>query len=93
MAVDDEEPQFAADMANAYYEVLKELLTRVAITEAQQKRVFFEEQFAKAKNELADAEVRLKEVQERTGLIQLEGQATATFEAIAQLRAIYPDCL
>lgn len=87
VAVDDEEPQFAADMANAYYEVLKELLTRVAITEAQQKRVFFEEQFAKAKNELADAEVRLKEVQERTGLIQLEGQARATFEAIAQLRA------
>lgn len=87
VAVDDEEPQFAADMANAYYEVLKELLTRVAITEAQQKRVFFEEQFAKAKNELADAEVKLKEVQERTGLIQLEGQATATFEAIAQLRA------
>lgn len=87
VAVDDEEPQFAADMANAYYEVLKELLTRIAITEAQQKRVFFEEQFAKAKNELADAEVKLKEVQERTGLIQLEGQATATFEAIAQLRA------
>lgn len=87
VAVDDEEPQFAADMANAYYEVLKELLTRVAITEAQQKRVFFEEQFAKAKNELAEAEVKLKEVQERTGLIQLEGQATATFEAIAQLRA------
>jgi len=87
VAVDDEEPAFAADMANAYYEVLKELLTRVAVTEAQQKRVFFEEQFAKAKDELADAEVKLKEVQERTGLIQLEGQATATFEAIAQLRA------
>lgn len=87
VAVDDEEPQFAADMANAYYKVLKELLTRVAVTEAQQKRVFFEEQFAKAKDELADAEVKLKEVQERTGLIQLEGQATATFEAIAQLRA------
>lgn len=87
VAVDDQEPAFAADMANAYYEVLKELLTRVAVTEAQQKRVFFEEQFAKAKDELADAEVALKEVQERTGLIQLEGQATATFEAIAQLRA------
>ena len=87
VAVEDEVPQFAADLANAHYEVLKELLTRVAITEAQQKRVFFEEQFAKAKNELADAEVTLKEVQERTGLIQLEGQAAATFEAIAQLRA------
>ena len=87
VAVDNEEPAFAADMANAYYEVMKELLTRVAVTEAQQKRVFFEEQFTKAKDELADAEVKLKEVQERTGLIQLEGQAAATFQAIAQLRA------
>lgn len=87
IAVDDKEPAFAAAIANAYFEVLKELLIRIAITEAQQKRAFFEEQFVKAKDELADAEVALKDVQERTGLIQLEGQATATFEAIAQLRA------
>lgn len=87
IAVDNPDPKLAAHMANGYYDVLKELLTRVAITEAQQKRVFFEKQLSDAKDELADAEVALKEVQERTGLIQLEGQATAAFEALAQLQA------
>lgn len=85
--VDDEDPAFAANMANAYYEVLKGLMTRVAVTEAQQRRVFFEEQFAKAKEDLGNAEVALKETQERTGLVELKSQAEATIGAVARLRA------
>jgi uncharacterized protein involved in exopolysaccharide biosynthesis len=85
--VDDKDPTFAANMANAYYEVLKGLMTRVAVTEAQQRRQFFEDQFAKAKEELSDAEVALKETQERTGLVELKSQAEATIGAVARLRA------
>lgn len=85
--VDDEDPAFAANMANAYYEVLRGLMTRVAVTEAQQRRVFFEEQFAKAKEDLGNAEVALKETQERTGLVELKSQAEATIGAVARLRA------
>lgn len=85
--VDDEDPAFAASMANAYYEVLRGLMTRVAVTEAQQRRVFFEQQFAKAKEDLGNAEVALKETQERTGLVELQGQAQATISAVASLRA------
>lgn len=85
--VDDKDPKFAANMANAYYEVLKGLMTRVAVTEAQQRRQFFEDQFAKAKEELSDAEVALKETQERTGLVELKSQAEATIGAVARLRA------
>ncbi|MBU0784440.1 MAG: lipopolysaccharide biosynthesis protein [Gammaproteobacteria bacterium] len=85
--VDDKDPELAAKMANAYYEVLKGLMTRVAVTEAQQRRQFFEEQFAKAKEELSDAEVKLKETQERTGLVELKSQAEATIGAVAGLRA------
>jgi len=85
--VDDEDPAFAANMANAYYEVLRDLMTRVAVTEAQQRRVFFEEQFAKAKEDLGNAEVALKETQERTGLVELKSQAEATIGAVARLRA------
>lgn len=87
LTVDDKDPKLAADMANAYYEVLKSLMTRVAVTEAQQRRQFFEGQFLKAKDELADAEVKLKETQERTGLVELESQAQATIGAVARLRA------
>ncbi|WP_334120265.1 GumC family protein [Limnobacter sp.] len=85
--VDDKDPKFAANVANAYYEVLKGLMTRVAVTEAQQRRQFFEDQFAKAKEELSDAEVALKETQERTGLVELKSQAEATIGAVARLRA------
>jgi len=85
--VDDEDPVFAATVANAYYEVLRALMTRVAVTEAQQRRVFFEEQFAKAKEDLGNAEVALKETQERTGLVELKSQAEATIGAVARLRA------
>jgi tyrosine-protein kinase Etk/Wzc len=95
--VDDKNPELAAKMANAYYEVLKGsnayyevlkgLMTRVAVTEAQQRRKFFEDQFAKSKEELSAAEVKLKETQERTGLVELKSQAEATIEAVARLRA------
>lgn len=85
--VDDKDPELAAKMANAYYTVLKDLMTRVAVTEAQQRRQFFEDQFAKAKEELSNAEVKLKETQERTGLVELKSQAEATIEAVARLRA------
>lgn len=84
--VDDKDPKLAADMANGYFEVLKGLMTRVAVTEAQQRRQFFEEQFFKSKEELAEAEVKLKETQERTGLVELKSQAEATIEAVARLR-------
>ena len=85
--VDDKDPKLAANMANAYYDVLRQLMTRVAVTEAQQRRVFFEEQFSKAKDELSNAEVALKETQERTGLVELKSQAEATIGAVARLRA------
>lgn len=85
--VDDKDPQLAANMANAYYKVLKGLMTRVAVTEAQQRRQFFEDQFLKSKEELSNAEVKLKETQERTGLVELKSQAEATIGAVARLRA------
>jgi tyrosine-protein kinase Etk/Wzc len=84
--VDDKDPQQAAKMANAYYQVLRGLMTRVAVTEAQQRRQFFEDQFLTAKEQLSSAEVRLKETQERTGLVELKSQAEATIGAVARLR-------
>ncbi len=39
--VDDKDPQFAADLANAHVEELGKLLGKLATTEAQQRRFFF----------------------------------------------------
>jgi tyrosine-protein kinase Etk/Wzc len=87
VSFDDTDPKLAADVANAYVEELQDLVQGLAITEASQRRVFFEQQLKKARAELADAEGELKKTQEKTGLIQLDQQGRAIIEAIARLRA------
>lgn len=58
--VTDQDPKFAADMANAYVEELGRLMTRLAITEAQQRRSFFEKLLNQAKINMEKAESELK---------------------------------
>ncbi|HKQ24921.1 MAG TPA: Wzz/FepE/Etk N-terminal domain-containing protein, partial [Burkholderiales bacterium] len=87
IAVDDKDPTRAADMANAYVEELEKLTSNLAVTEAGQRRLFFEKQLLQAKEDLAEAEVGLKETQEETGLVQLDQQGRAMIEAVATLRA------
>jgi tyrosine-protein kinase Etk/Wzc len=87
VSFDDADPKFAAAVANAYGEELQELMQGLALTEAAQRRLFFEQQLTKAKLQLAQAEGELKKTQEATGLIQLDQQGRAIIEAIARLRA------
>jgi tyrosine-protein kinase Etk/Wzc len=85
--VEDEIPARAAAIANAYPDELRALMRTLAVTEASQRRLFFEKQLLQAREELAKAEFNLQKTQEKTGVIQLEGQAKAIIEGIAQLRA------
>jgi uncharacterized protein involved in exopolysaccharide biosynthesis len=85
--VDDEYPRRAADMANAYVEELEKLTGRLAVTEAAQRRLFFERQLVQAKEDLATAEQAFRKTQEKTGLVQLDQQGRAMIEAVATLRA------
>jgi tyrosine-protein kinase Etk/Wzc len=87
ISVDDKSPKRAADMANAYVEELRKVTQNLAVTEAGQRRVFFEQQLEQAKNELANAEQRLKSTQETTGILQLDGQAKAIIESVVTLQA------
>jgi tyrosine-protein kinase Etk/Wzc len=84
---DDKDPKFAAELANAYVNELRLLMGRLAITEAQQKRAFFEAQMTKAKDELVNAELAVKQSQERGGLVSVDAQTQSTIGAAAQLRA------
>jgi tyrosine-protein kinase Etk/Wzc len=72
--VDDHDPKRAADLANAYAEELQKLTQILAVTEASQRRLFFEKQLTVAKEGLAAAETALKKTQESTGLIKLDDQ-------------------
>jgi tyrosine-protein kinase Etk/Wzc len=86
IAFDDENPERAAAAANAYVDELDKLTQSIAVTEAAQRRLFFERQLQQAKKDLGDAEVALKLTQEKTGLIMLDSQGRAIIEAVATLR-------
>jgi uncharacterized protein involved in exopolysaccharide biosynthesis len=86
ISVTDKDSRRAAEMANAYVDEYKKLSATIAVTEASQRRLFFEQQLVQAKENLADAEEALKRTQQKTGLIQLDGQARAVIESVAQLR-------
>ena len=85
--VKDKDPKRAAALANGYVEELQRLTQTLAITEASRRRLFFEKQLLQSKQLLVDAEVSLKVMQEKSGLIQLNGQAEALIKSSADLRA------
>ena len=84
---DDKDTKRAAAVANAYVEELYKLTQTLAVTEASQRRLFFEKQLTLAKDSLANAEVALRQTQERTGLIKLDDQGRAIIESVARMRA------
>ena len=86
--VDDEAPQFAADLANGHSAELMKVLSRLAVSEAQQRRVFYEQQLKDTKEHLIKAEQALRGVQEKSGVIVLDKQAEALIGGAAQLRAL-----
>jgi tyrosine-protein kinase Etk/Wzc len=87
ISVDDRDPSRAAELANGYVAQFRSVSERLAITEAAQRRLFFEEQLGKVKNSLADAEEQLKRTEQRTGIVELTGQTRALIESAAMLRA------
>jgi len=84
--VDDKNPQRAAMLANGYIEALQQMTQVFAVTEASQRRLFFEKQLMQAKQTLGDAEVALKQLQEKTGIIQLDAQAKLVIGSAAELK-------
>lgn len=87
ITVTDKSSDRARDLANAYLDALRETNGRLALSESSQRRFFFDQQLAKEKDDLADAEVELKKVEEQTGFIAPAGQTTAEIQTITQTRA------
>lgn len=86
ISFEDKDPARAAAVANAYVTELRKLTQHLAVTEASQRRLFFEQQVLQAKDDLANAEVALKDTQQKTGMFQLDSQAKAVIEAIGTVR-------
>ena len=85
--VDDADPKFAADLANAHVGEITKVLARLAVSEAQLRRVFFERQLKDTKEALIGAEQDLRRVQEKSGVIALDKQAEALIGGAALVRA------
>jgi tyrosine-protein kinase Etk/Wzc len=83
--VDDEDPKRAAAIANAYVTELEALLKRLALTEAQQRRVFFERQLADTRDALARAQQALAAAGVSESVLKAEPRAAA--EGVARLKA------
>lgn len=83
--VTDEDPKTAADMANAYVEELSKLSNTLAVSEAAQRRLFFERQLNQAKEGLVKAEVALRQGGINESV--LKTTPAAAVAGIADLRA------
>ena len=84
--VDDKDPVTAAQIANAYPEALSKLLKRLAVTESQQRRLFFEKQVQDTTDKLNAAQLAL----EASGvdISALKTSPEASIKATAELQAL-----
>ena len=80
-------PELARDLANGYMDALRVTNGRLALGQSSQRRLFFEQQLAKEKDDLEDAEVDLKKTEEQSGLIAPTGQTESEIKTIAEMQA------
>ena len=83
--IDDEQAERAAAIANAYISELKTFTATLAITEAQQRRVFFEEKLTGIKESLKEAQSKLQATGFDIKALRAEPKAAA--EVYARLKA------
>jgi uncharacterized protein involved in exopolysaccharide biosynthesis len=83
--VDDKSPKRAADMANAYVEELRRLTSILAVSEAQQRRLFFEKELKDARDQLERAQQALQASGFNVGALRAEPRAAA--ESYGRLKA------
>ena len=83
--VDDKSPQRAADIANRYVDELRRITGTLALTEAQQRRAFFERHLQSSRDRLTQAQQALEASGFSPGALKAEPKAAA--EAYARLKA------
>lgn len=85
--VEDRDRKRVAQMANAYVQELIKMTQVLAVTEASQRRLFFERQLGEAKDNLARAESALKQGLDTKGVISVDADSRAIVETVGRLRA------
>jgi tyrosine-protein kinase Etk/Wzc len=83
---DDKDPEFSAQLANLHVDELRVLLGRLAVTDAQQRRMFYEQQIKKVQAELAEAEQSFRQAKAQSGMQVTAVLAETGVRASAELR-------
>ena len=86
LSVTDRDAFRAAQMANGWVEEYRRFSATLAITEASQRRLFYERQLSIAHDDLSRAEEDMKQTEQRTGIIDAEGQDRTMIASAAVLR-------
>jgi tyrosine-protein kinase Etk/Wzc len=86
LSVTDRDPLRAAEMANGWVEEYRRFSATLAVTEASQRRLFYERELSIAHEDLARAEEDMKQTEQRTGVIDVEGQDRTMIASAAVLR-------
>jgi len=87
LSVTDRDPRRAAELTNGWVEEYRRFVATLAITEASQRRLFFERQLSDARESLVSAEEEMKRTQQRTGVMELDGQTHTMIASAAMLHA------
>lgn len=85
--VNDLDKKFVAKLANGYVDELQLLTSTLAVTEASQRRLFFERQLKIAKDNLTSVEAALKGALSTGGVISVDSESEAIVGTAARLRA------
>lgn len=86
VSVLDRDPERAANMANAYVEMLDQTNRKLNITQGKRKRLFLEDRLKEVRTDLSNAEVQLKSFQEKYDLVSIEEQAKVAIEGAAEIK-------
>lgn len=81
----DKDPKLAAEMADAYVEELQKISKTLAVSEAAQRRLFFEGQLNDAKKNLIEAETTLRASGVNVSILKTNPEVAVG--AIAQIKA------
>jgi uncharacterized protein involved in exopolysaccharide biosynthesis len=87
VAVEAKDKKLVTQLANAYVDELFSLMKTLAVTDAAQRRLFYERQLAATKDNLANAEVALKGAMDKQGVVSVDVESRAILESVARLRA------
>jgi uncharacterized protein involved in exopolysaccharide biosynthesis len=85
--VEDRDPKRAADIANAYVELLDRFNRELRSTKGRRTRLFVEQRLVDTRRELAEAEKRFTEYQSKSKTAVMSRDVTSAAETAARLYA------